>query len=342
MLRLRIKSVVPHCLLAACTGLLLAATSAAAEPSLLKRTAVRQFVDEMVAKHDLDATEVVSVLSQAKIQNKILDAIRKPAEAKPWHQYKTIFVTPPRIQEGVEFWNRTQDWLVKAEEVYGVPPEIIVGILGVETYYGAQPGKFKVLDALVTLAFEYPERGEFFRGELENFLLLVREEKIDPLSLTGSYAGAIGKPQFIPSSYRRYAVDFDGDGKKDLVNSVADAIGSVANYFKNHQWREGQPVIAAASVEGDAYRNLLEKGLKPQTNLMNFAGYGVSIANNTLAGTDLGALVELETATGREYWVGLQNFYVITRYNRSPLYAMAVYQLAQEVRTQRDVSVAHN
>jgi membrane-bound lytic murein transglycosylase B len=303
---------------------------------------VRQFVDEMVARHDLDAAELAGILSKAKVQKKILDAIRKPAEAKPWHEYRTIFVTSPRIQEGVEFWNNTQDWLAKAEDQFGVPAEIIVGILGVETYYGARQGKFKVLDALVTLAFDYPERAEFFRGELEHFLLLVREEKIDPLTLTGSYAGAIGKPQFIPSSYRRFAVDFDGDGRKDLVNSVPDAIGSVANYFRNHHWREGQPVIAAATVEGDAYRGLLEQGLKPQTNLMNFSGYGVSIAGEALAGTDLGALVELETPNGREYWVGLQNFYVITRYNRSPLYAMAVYQLAQEVRAQRDVSVANN
>jgi membrane-bound lytic murein transglycosylase B len=321
---------------------IVAGSAPVAAAPVMQDPEVRRFVDEMVARHDLDAAELAGILSKAKVRKPILDAIRRPAEAKPWHEYRTIFVTAPRVEQGVEFWNNAQDWLAKAEDQFGVPAEIIVGILGVETYYGAQQGKFRVLDALVTLAFNYPERGEFFRGELEHFLLLVREEKIDPLSLVGSYAGAIGKPQFIPSSYRRYAVDFDGDGKKDLVNSVPDAIGSVANYFKNHHWRSGQPVIAAAKVEGDAHRTLLEQGLKPHTNLTNFAGYGVSIAGDASPGTDLGALVELETATGREYWVGLQNFYVITRYNRSPLYAMAVYQLAQEVRTRRDVSVARN
>jgi membrane-bound lytic murein transglycosylase B len=296
----------------------------------------------MVAKHDFNALDLANLLGQAQQQQKILDAIRKPAEAKPWHQYREIFVTATRVQEGVKFWNEAQPWLEKAEAQFGVPPEIIVGILGVETRYGAQQGNYRVLDALMTLAFDYPERAAFFRGELEQFLLLSREEKIDPLTLTGSYAGAMGKPQFIPSSYRNFAVDFDGDGKRDLLNSTADAIGSVANYFRSHNWRQGEAVVSAATIEGDAYRGLLEQGIKPQTNLKNFSGYGVSVANAQLAETDLGALIELEHASGREYWVGLQNFYVITRYNRSPLYAMAVYQLAQEVRTQRDVSVAHN
>ncbi len=326
----------------AVASLLCAIAAPASAASLLRQPEVRQFVDEMVTKYDMDAADIAAILSKAKVQQKILDAMRKPAEGKPWYEYRTIFVTTPRVKEGVEFWNGAEKWLAKAEEEYGVPAEIIVGILGVETYYGSQQGRFKVLDALVTLAFNYPERGEFFRGELENFLLMVREEKIDPQSLVGSYAGAFGKPQFIPSSFRRFAVDFDGDGKKDLVNSVPDAIGSVANYFKSHQWRPGQPVIASATVSGDGYRNLLDQGLKPQTNLMNFSGYGVTIAQESLQGTDLGSLIEFETAKGPEYWVGLQNFYVITRYNRSPLYAMAVYQLAQEVRAQRDVSVANN
>jgi len=325
----------------ALTGLL-AASSVAAGETGFKQATVREFVADMVTKHDFDAAELTRLLGHARAQPKIIAAMRRPAEAKPWHQYRELFLTPTRIQEGAAFWAEAQPWLNKAEEQFGVPAEIIVGIIGVETQYGQHKGKFKVLDALTTLAFNYPERAEFFRAELENFLLLVREEPLDALNLTGSYAGAIGTPQFMPSSYRRYAVDFDGDGKKDLVGSTADAIGSVANYFKSHQWHPGQAVVASATIQGDGYRGLLEQGIKPQTSVTKFAGYGVTLGDNQLSAMDLGALIELEAAQGPEYWIGLQNFYVITRYNHSPLYAMAVYQLAQEVRAQHDVSVAHN
>ncbi len=321
---------------------LLAANSAVAGSTGFESATVRQFVNEMVVKHDFDAAKLTRLLGHARAQPKIIAAMRRPAEAKPWHQYRELFLTPKRIQEGAAFWINAQPWLDKAEERYGVPAEIIVGIIGVETQYGQHKGKFKVLDALTTLAFSYPERAPFFRAELENFILLAREEQIDPLTLTGSYAGAIGVPQFMPSSYRRFAVDFDGDGKKDLIGSTADTIGSVANYFKSHEWRPGQSVITAATIQGDAYRGLLEQGLKPQTSLAQFAGHGVTLADPKPPGMELGALIELEAAQGPEYWVGLQNFYVITRYNRSPLYAMAVYQLAQEIRTQYDVSVARN
>ena len=321
---------------------LLAASSAAAGGTGFKKATVRKFVNEMVTKHDLNAAELTRLLRHARLQPKILAAMRRPGEAKPWYQYRELFLTPTRIQQGAAFWAGAQPWLSKAEERYGVPAEIIVGILGVETQYGRHLGKFKVLDALTTLAFNYPERAEFFRSELEQFILLVREEHLNPLSLTGSYAGAIGTPQFMPSSYRRFAVDFDGDGKKDLIGSTADTIGSVANYFNSHQWRTGQLVIARAAIQGDAYRALLEQGIKPQTSLSNFAGYGVTFTGIKPPGIELGALIELEAAQGPEYWVGLQNFYVITRYNHSPLYAMAVYQLAQEVRTQYDVDVANN
>ncbi len=320
----------------------LASSVAAASDSGFSQDTVRQFVAEMVDKHGLDATELTRLLGRAHLQPKILAAMRRPAEAKPWHQYRELFLTPTRIKQGAAFWANAQPWLNKAEEQYGVPAEIIVSIIGVETQYGQQKGKFKVLDALTTLAFNYPERAEFFRDELENFILLVREEQLDALTLTGSYAGAIGTPQFMPSSYRRFAVDFDGDGKKDLVGSSADAIGSVANYFKGYQWRSGQAVVASATIKGDAYRSLLEQGIKPQISLTNFASYGVTLGTTQLPAMDLGALLELQSAQGLEYWVALHNFYVITRYNHSPLYAMAVYQLAQEVRAQHDVSVAKN
>ncbi len=321
---------------------LLATHAAMAAGTGFKKATVRKFVDDMVTKYDVDAAEVTRLLRHARAQPKIIAAMRRPAEAKPWHQYRELFLTPTRIEEGAAFWVNAKPWLTKAEEQYGVPAEIIVSILGVETQYGRHRGKFKVLDALTTLAFNYPERAEFFRSELEQFILLTREEHLNALTLTGSYAGAIGTPQFMPSSYRRFAVDFDGDGKKDLIGSIADTIGSVANYFSNHEWRSGQPVVARATVRGEGYRTLLEQGIKPQTSLANFAGYGVTITGVQPAGVELGALIELAAAKGPEYWVGLQNFYVITRYNHSPLYAMAVYQLAQEVRVQHDVSVAHN
>lgn len=321
---------------------LLAANNVAAAGNGFKKAVVRKFVAEMATKYDMDTLELNRLLRHARAQPKIIAAMSRPAEGKPWHQYRDLFLTPTRIQRGAEFWASAQPWLSKAEKQYGVPAEIIVGILGVETQYGRHQGNFKVLDALTTLAFNYPERAEFFRAELEQFILLVREEHLNALTMTGSYAGAIGTPQFMPSSYRRFAVDFDGDGKKDLIGSIADTIGSVANYFAGHEWRPGQAVIASATIKGDAYRGLLEQGMKPQTSITNLAGYGVTLAGPPPPGGELGALIELQTAAGPEYWVGLQNFYVITRYNHSPLYAMAVYQLAQEVRAQYDANVAHN
>ena len=321
---------------------LLAAGSVAAAGNGFKPATVRKFVNEMATKHDLDAAELTRLLKHARAQPKIIEAMRRPAEAKPWHEYRELFLTPTRIEGGAAFWADAQPWLAKAEERYGVPAEIIVGILGVETQYGQHKGKFKVLDALTTLAFNYPERAPFFRAELENFILLAREEHLNARTLTGSYAGAIGTPQFMPSSYRNYAVDFDGDGKKDLIGSTADVIGSVANYFKGHQWRPGQAVVVPATIQGDDYRGLLEQGLKPQTSLAKFPGYGVTLTEFQPPAMELGALIELQATQGPEYWVGLQNFYVITRYNRSPLYAMAVYQLAQQIRAQYDVNIARN
>ena len=320
----------------------LAVNTAAAAGNGFKPATVSKFVAEMAAKHNLDAAELTRLLKHARAQPKIIEAMRRPAEGKPWHQYRELFLTSTRIEKGAAFWADAKPWLAKAEEHYGVPAEIIVAILGVETQYGQHQGKFKVLDALTTLAFNYPERAPFFRSELENFILLVREQRLNARTLTGSYAGAMGTPQFMPSSYRNYAVDFDGDGKKDLIGNTADVIGSVANYFKGHQWRPGQAVVAPATIQGDAYRSLLEQGLKPQTSLAKFAGYGVTLTEPQPPGMELGALIELQTAQGPEYWVGLQNFYVITRYNRSPLYAMAVYQLAQQIRAQYDVNIARN
>ena len=310
-------------------------TEATAKPSIdiNKNQEIARFVDDMVNKHNFDVTKLRKLMLQAKSIDRILAAISNPAEGKPWHQYRPIFVTKSRIRQGVTFWKDNQKTLERAESSYGVPAEIIVAILGVETRYGRHAGGFRVLDSLATLAFQYPPRAKFFKSELEQYLLLTREESIEPTTPKGSYAGAMGRPQFISSSYRNYAVDFDGDGKRDLWNNNADAIGSIANYFSRHGWRQGQPVVAAANVEGTEFESILAAGYKPQSSLYRMRQQGIKF-NSDLPETRLGALIKLDTAQGPEYWIGLKNFYVITRYNHSPLYAMAVFQLSQEIKKQ--------
>lgn len=301
------------------------------------RPEVRQFVDDLASRHRLNRDELTVLLAQAQTRQDIIAAITRPAEAKPWFQYRPIFITEARIKGGVEFWNKHQDLLDRAHAAYGVPPEIITAIVGVETRYGANTGNFRVLDALYTLGFDYPPRSKFFLGELENFLLLSRDEKLDPLALKGSYAGAMGQPQFIPSSYRNFSVDFDADGTRDLWNNPADIIGSVGYYFYAHGWQADQPVTSRAQVEGEKFKDVLSGDLKPVRNLDSFKENGVTITDMITADRP-GALLEFKIESGSEYWIGWQNFYVITRYNRSPLYAMAVYQLSQEIRAARQNS----
>jgi membrane-bound lytic murein transglycosylase B len=293
-------------------------------------TDVKGFIDEMVSKHRFDRAELTGLLQQASFRQDIIDAITRPAEAKPWYQYRSIFLTSARAEGGATFWRNNRDDLRKAEELYGVPPEIIVAIIGVETRYGANTGRHRVLDALSTLAFGYPPRSGFFRKELEQFLLMAREEGMTPTGPKGSYAGALGKAQFIPSSFRAYAVDFDGDGKRDLWDSNADAIGSVANYFVRHGWRPGEPVTVRAGAAGTSHQRFVDAGMKPSIRVKDLYAAGITTAAR-LDPTALTSLIKLETADGHEYWLGLHNFYVITRYNHSNLYAMAVYQLSQEI-----------
>ena len=297
------------------------------------RPEVRQFVDQMVNKHQFNRSELIALLGQVQPRQDIIAAITKPAEAKPWFQYRPIFINDARIQGGVDFWNQYETLLARAQTAYGVPPEIITAIIGVETRYGKNTGTFRVLDALYTLGFDYPPRSPFFLSELENYLLLTREEAMDPLLLQGSYAGAMGQPQFMPSSYRKYAVDFDGDGARDLWQSVPDIIGSVASYFNAFGWQAGQPVVTRAQVNGEEFKGLTGN-ITPNITVASLKQKGITIADD-LVPDQLGALLEYQGASNLEYWVGLQNFYVITRYNRSPLYAMAVYQLAQEIRALR-------
>jgi membrane-bound lytic murein transglycosylase B len=299
---------------------------------------VQAFITMMVDKHGFEQEQLVTIFSEAQHREDILELMRKPAEKRlEWHEYRKIFLTPARIEGGVDFWKENARALSMAEATFGVAPQVIVAIIGVETRYGSNTGKHRVLDALSTLAFDYPPRSEFFTAELEQYLILAREEDIDVVTTTGSYAGAMGYGQFIPSSYRHYAVDFDADGKRDLWNNKMDIIGSVANYFKQHDWKAGGPVAVRAAVEGDNYLPILDLGYKPNTVLDALRHDGITPLT-PMPDELVAALLSLQQQDGPEYWLAFNNFYTITRYNHSPLYAMAVYQLSEEIREAHEKS----
>jgi peptidoglycan lytic transglycosylase B len=292
------------------------------------------FIDEMVVKHDFDKAELIQIFDEVDVKNSILKAISRPAEkSKPWYDYRKIFITDSRIAGGVQFWRQHASSLSRAEQQYGVPAEIIIAILGVETRYGGNVGGYRVLDALSTLAFRYPPRSPFFRSELEHFLLLTREEKMSRLDPVGSYAGAMGLGQFMPSSYREYAVDFDGDGKRDIWTNPVDAIGSIANYLKRHGWIAGESIVHKTAISGAKPTELLKRGLKPSINRDELQQANISL-QNLPSGEDKITLISLTQQNGEEYWLARQNFYAVTRYNHSRMYAMAVTQLAQAIRQQ--------
>lgn len=312
------------------------------------REDVRAYVAELHREHGFDEAQLLALFSSASRKESIREAMSRPAEKTlKWHEYRQIFLQEPRISQGLEFWAANAAELERARQKYGVPPEYVVAILGVETRYGRTVGNYRVLDALATLAFDYPaaagsSRADFFRRELTEFLLLAREEGKDPLELKGSYAGAMGYGQFIPSSYRAYAVDFDGDGHRDIWQSETDAIGSVANYFNVHGWRAGEQTVVpvapgsqARIAEIDALAN---SSLEPETAVATLAELGLQVGD--LDPDMQVALFRMELTDGAEYWVGLQNFYVITRYNRSRLYSLAVHQLAQMILTEHNVQLA--
>ncbi len=295
-----------------------------------KREDVQQFIAQMHKEHNYDADLITYWMEGVKQQKTALDAISRPAEGVlTWAKYRKIFMTESRINKGAKFWADNVELLSRAEKEYGVSAEIIVAIIGVETYYGKRAGSYPVLDALTTLGFDYPPRAKFFRKQLKHYLLMVREEKLDIKKLTGSYAGAMGMPQFIPSSFRHYAVDFDGNGVRDFWNGSADSIGSVANYFKKHGWKNGQLVASRASVEPKA-KKLGSKKMKPHTSVAEYKKQG-AVPIRHIDDSAQASLLKLDGSNGEEYWITLDNFYVITRYNHSPLYAMAVYQLSQAV-----------
>lgn len=308
--------------------------TARADAALVQRPAVQTFISRMVEKHGFSKSDLDKLFGKVKIQQTIIDAMNHPAEHLPWYRYRKIFLTESRIQSGLKFWDNNHALLSRIASRYGVPPEIIVAILGVETRYGARTGSYRVIDSLSTLAFDYPPRGDYFQRELESFLLLTRQEKANPLQELGSYAGAMGMPQFMPSSYNTYAVDFDADGKRNLWSDTADAAASVANYFLQHGWQTGQPVTVQATVDGNGWQKLTSGGLKPDTTYGKLAAAGVK-AKSTVASDQPVSLITLDDDNGQEHWLAMQNFYVITRYNHSPLYAMAVYQLGEAIRARR-------
>lgn len=312
------------------------AAAAPVHASLLEADGAREFIDEVAARHDLNAAELRGIFRDLERQERVLAAIRDPAEALPWRRYRPIFLTESRIDGGVEFLREHAQTLARAEAEYGVPAEVIVAIIGVETLYGRRTGDHPVMATLATLAFEYPPRAAFFRSELEHFLLLAREERIDPTRVQGSYAGAMGMPQFIASSYRHYAVDFSGDGRRDLLGSTEDAIGSVAAYLADHRWRAGEPLVSpvervgVANVSPTAYRALVGDGLSRDVTGAELEQVGL-VADPMPGPEERVSLVELEGEAGDELWVGWNNFQSITRYNHSPLYALAVVQLAERI-----------
>jgi len=299
-------------------------------PPLIENPQAQAFVADMSSQHDFNQAELEALFSEARLRPSVIERITRPAEGKPWYEYREIFLVERRIAGGAAFWRDHAQTLVRAEATYGVPAEVIVAILGVETFYGQYRGKDPVLESVATLAFDYPKRADFFRSELEQFLLLTREQDFDPMEIKGSYAGAMGWPQFISSSYRHYAVDFDGDGRKDLLNSPTDAIGSIANYLSRHGWKRGETVAAPARVEGSGYGPLVKKGMKPKTPVGQLSAAGVYATTPVRA--QQAAVLRMEGKRGAEYWLGFDNFYAITRYNHSALYALAAYQLSGEIR----------
>ena len=305
---------------------------------------IPEFIDEMVAKHHFKRAELERAFDQAQYLPAVIDAISRPATSRPWPEYRASFVNPERIRLGVKFWKEHRTALLHAERKYGVPREIILAVIGVETVYGRDAGTFRILDALTTLAFDYPPRADFFRSELENYLLLARDQQFDLLSVRGSYAGALGIPQFMPSSYRNYAVDSNGNKRIDLINETNDAIYSVANYLKNYGWQSrieegaahqgasGKPYPIAVAVRISGGNGATESDMPRTITAWEQAGVVPDISLKDFQG-EQARLIDFTVNDGKEFWLVLNNFDVIKHYNNSDYYAMTVFQLAEEVKS---------
>lgn len=288
---------------------------------------IADFIEEMADKHHFNRGELTILFERANYKPQIIEAISRPATSKPWPEYRANFVNENRIRPGLVFWKKYRKTLARAEKKYGVPQEMIVALIGVETLYGQNEGNFRTVDALTTLAFDYPRRAAFFRDELENYLLLAREQQFNLLDVKSSYAGAMGMPQFMPSSYRKYAVDFNGNHKTDLLNEAGDAIGSVGNYLKEYGWIKGGPVAVRAQVAEGCCAD------KASRSLAEWAEAGVEPLKK-LRQDAPSRLLDYTVTDGREYWLGFNNFDVITRYNNSDYYAMSVFQLSEALKAE--------
>jgi membrane-bound lytic murein transglycosylase B len=309
----------------------------AASPNYAQRPDVGEFIDEMVRDHGFDARALRRVFAKVRYQQSVVNAMSRPVLAPPkWYEYAPRFLSSARIDAGVAFWRDNAATLDRAQRQFGVSPEIVVAIIGVETFYGRNTGSYRVADALTTLAFDYPRRAEFFRDELRQFLLQTREQNISPLQPKGSYAGAQGLPQFMPGSVREYALDYDGDGTVDLSGDVDDAVGSVANYLARHGWLADDPAMQPAEIDGGARERIdrmLDGGISEQRTLNDWQEDGVrAVGIPEAPGSDPTGLLMLEEESELSYWVVFNNWYVLTRYNRSRLYASAVWKLAQELK----------
>ncbi|GAC1454823.1 MAG: lytic murein transglycosylase B [Steroidobacteraceae bacterium] len=315
----------------ACAPVFAAAPAPPAPGFDLKRPEIVHFINDLAERDGMSRHELRALLRQAQPQQKILDLMNRPLEkVAPWWEYRERFLTSERINLGALFWADHKEALERIAAAYQVPPEYLVAIIGVETFYGRQTGRFRVLDALATLAFDYPPRGNYFRAELEQFLLLAREDKLDPLTTLGSYAGAMGVPQFMPSAYRRFAVDADSDRKRDLWGDWDDIFASIANYLKVYGWVPGAPVLAEVHLDPDPTFQIEPHNLELNETLDGLAAHGVKVEGDLPGGTAV-VLVSAEQHDGPAYRVGFRNFYVITRYNNSARYGMAVYDLAKAV-----------
>jgi membrane-bound lytic murein transglycosylase B len=299
------------------------------------RPEMEKFIDQMVQAHGFDAKALRKVFAKVQTSQGVTRAIAAPSTSKPWYEFKPLFVDAQRITGGVKYWNDNAELLERARKEFGVPEAIIVSVIGIETRYGKRTGNFRVMDALSTLAFDVPARADYFRRELEQFLLLAREQQWDPLSINGSFAGAMGMPQFMPTSYRRYAIDFNADGHTDLWNDPADIIGSIGSYLHQSGWKEGTPIVAPARVDTAEWKPLVDLGLKPTLTLDQWKMRGVDTLSNVQASL-AASLFTLDLLGGPEFWFGFENFYAILQYNRSRNYAMAVHELANEIVRERE------
>jgi membrane-bound lytic murein transglycosylase B len=311
--------------------------ASAAEPNE-RQQAIAVFLDEMVARHGFAREELDEAFASTRSVPQILELMNRAVEPKPWNEYRSLFVTSEKISLGERFWSDNADALALARERYGVPEEIVVAVIGIETHYGRNRGRFRVLEALATLAFDYPRRASEFRLELEHFLLLSREESLPLAAPLGSYAGAMGIAQFMPGSYRRYAIDFDGDGRRDLFENSRDAIGSIANYLTAHGWQRNGRVAVPASVSDAAAETFRTGKLSTRYPLSELESLGVTLASATPGERETTRAIPLtlKNPSGPEYWLGFENFYVITRYNQSVYYAMAVLQLSEQIRSRHE------